>query len=179
MNLQTNDWQTVKAFYDFYNPKIMRGVQNEWVIDPYAWDMGAIRMTPIESWFWQDIRQANAVLYPQYPVAGCFLDFANPVAKVGIECDGHAYHLDKEKDRQRDASDVEIPESINRDDTEHGVNYFTADQLRDYGDRRAAAERNEATRKCDSRSLSLHNDGNHVAANEAHKCGSAIGGDRP
>lgn len=103
MSLTQNNWQLIKEFYDIFGPKILRGVKNEWAIDAYAWDTGLVRMTPIENWFWQDIRQANAVLYPQYPVAGCFLDFANPVAKVGIECDGYAYHLDKEKDRQRDA----------------------------------------------------------------------------
>ncbi len=103
MSLVNNNWQLIKEFYDIFGPKILRGVKNEWAIDAYAWDTGLVRMTPIENWFWQDIRQANAVLYPQYPVAGCFLDFANPVAKVGIECDGYDYHLDKEKDRQRDA----------------------------------------------------------------------------
>jgi len=100
---QMNNWQLIKELYDMFNHRIMRGVKNEWAIDPYAWDTGLVRMTPIENWFWQDIRHANAVMYPQYPVAGCFLDFANPVAKVGVECDGKAYHLDVEKDRQRDA----------------------------------------------------------------------------
>ncbi len=97
-----NNWQAIKDFYDMFNPRIMRCVRNEWAIDAYAWDTGILRMTPIESWFWQDIRQANAVLYPQYPVAGCFLDFANPVAKVGVECDGKAFHQDVMKDQRRD-----------------------------------------------------------------------------
>lgn len=79
------------------------------------------------------------------------------------------------KDRERLAAGVELPESLALNPKNAR---YTLDQLRDYGDRRAAAERNEATRKCDSRSQSLHNDGNHVAANEAHKCGSAIGGAR-
>jgi very-short-patch-repair endonuclease len=99
---EMNNWQLIREFYDMMNPAILKEKSNEWAIDPYAWDTGLVTMTPIESWFWQDIRQANAVFYPQYPVEGFFLDFANPVAKVGIECDGHDYHLDKEKDRERD-----------------------------------------------------------------------------
>jgi hypothetical protein len=72
--------------------------------DPYCWDRtpGVINFTPIEDWLWADIRQCGAVLYPQYPVLNFFVDFANPVAKVAIECDGHAYHLDKAKDAARD-----------------------------------------------------------------------------
>ena len=36
-------------------------------------------------------------------MAGFFVDFANPKAKVAIECDGEAYHRDKAKDAYRDA----------------------------------------------------------------------------
>lgn len=97
-----NNWQMIREFYDIVNPVILKEVRNEWAIDAYAWDTGLITMTPIECCFWQDIREANAVMYPQYPVGGVFLDFANPVAKVGVECDGKAFHLDAEKDRARD-----------------------------------------------------------------------------
>lgn len=84
-------------------PRIMAEKSSEWGIDPYAWDTGLIRMTPIESWLWSDIRAANLVVYPQYPVEGFFIDFANPKAKVAIECDGEFYHRDKAKDAARDA----------------------------------------------------------------------------
>jgi very-short-patch-repair endonuclease len=60
-----------------------------------------IFMTPIEMNFWADCRDQNLVLYPQYPACGYFIDFANPVAKVGIECDGRAYHQDKDADAYR------------------------------------------------------------------------------
>lgn len=43
------------------------------------------------------------------------------------------------KERERLASDVELPKPIERDDTEHAVNYCTIDQARDYGVRCAAA----------------------------------------
>jgi very-short-patch-repair endonuclease len=74
-----------------------------WAMDAYEWDNGMLQMTPIEAWLWHDIRHHNVILYPQYPVGAVFVDFANPVAKVAIECDGAAYHLDKAKDQARDA----------------------------------------------------------------------------
>jgi hypothetical protein len=75
-----------------------------WGCDPYAWDFEcAIRMTPIEAMMWFDIRHLGMVLYPQCPVDRYFVDYANPVARVAIECDGAAYHLDVERDRDRQA----------------------------------------------------------------------------
>ena len=106
-------------------------------------------------------------------------DSAGEVFGVPVEWLERFAALVEQKKLASLASDVSIPEPLMLmvpSAQESAV--LTADQLRDYGDRRAAAERNEATRKCDSRSQSLHNDGNHVAANEAHKCGSAIGGAR-
>ena len=47
------------------------------------------------------------------------------------------------KERQRLASDVELPESLPAMKWHH--NMYTADQLRDYGDRRAAAEQEAVT----------------------------------
>lgn len=101
-DVRMNNWQLIKEFYEMFNPHIMAEKSNEWGIDPYAWDTGLITMTPIERCLWYDIRLANIIMYPQYPVAGFFLDFANPKAKVGIECDGYQFHLDKAKDRVRD-----------------------------------------------------------------------------
>ena len=39
--------------------------------------------------------------YPQYPIGKYFVDFADPVKKIVIECDGKKYHQDKEKDKRR------------------------------------------------------------------------------
>jgi len=97
-----NDWNAIRQFYARNADSIMGEARNEWAIDPYAW-APFIQMTPIEEWLWGDIRAANAVFYPQWPVGGMFVDFANPVARVAIECDGAAYHTDKEKDAARDA----------------------------------------------------------------------------
>jgi len=100
-----NKWDAIREFYSINMPKIMAEKRNEWGIDPYAWDegKGIIFLTPIEQWLWHDIRAVDVVLYPQFPVGRFFVDFANPVAKVAIECDGQAFHLDKEKDAKRDA----------------------------------------------------------------------------
>ena len=103
MIFKPNNWARIRAFYRDYHADIMRAPTNEWAMDPYAWDgEDMIFLTPIERWFWSDIRACDAVLYPQYPVLDFFVDFANPKAKVAIECDGAAYHTDKEKDAARD-----------------------------------------------------------------------------
>jgi hypothetical protein len=102
--LPSNDWSAVRRFYREVEPIILAGPACEWAIGAYDWEeCGGIRMTPIEAWLWADIREANAIFYPQYPVGNFFVDFANPVARVAIECDGYEYHLDKAKDRDRDA----------------------------------------------------------------------------
>jgi hypothetical protein len=90
------------GFYKLANPEIIKAGRNEWGIDPYEVDWTRL-FTPIESWLWHDIRAVDLVLYPQYPVGRYFVDFANPVAKVAIECDGEAFHQDKAKDAERDA----------------------------------------------------------------------------
>lgn len=80
----------------------IEGRRSEWAIDPYAWDHDAgIVLTPIESALWQDIRAEGLVMYPQYPVGRFFVDFANPAARVAIECDGALWHTDAGRDKLR------------------------------------------------------------------------------
>lgn len=98
----TNNWKALREHYAYFYKEIMAEAHNEWAIDPYAWH-GMLHLTPIETWFWADIRECDCVFYPQYPVGRYFIDFANPKAKVGIECDGAEYHKDKAKDAARDA----------------------------------------------------------------------------
>ncbi len=94
-------FQAVFDFYERMNPAILATPKNEWACDAYGWGE-LINMTPIEANFWEHLRNACGVMYPQYPIAGFFVDFANPVARVVVECDGKAYHLDKAKDAARD-----------------------------------------------------------------------------
>jgi very-short-patch-repair endonuclease len=98
----SNNWGSIRKYYDEMNKIILNEKSNDWAIDPYAWEGSGISFTPIEAALWQDIREANAVFYPQYPIHGMFVDFANPVAKVVIECDGAEFHKDKAKDNARD-----------------------------------------------------------------------------
>lgn len=102
MTTNGHNWEMIAQYYAMFTPMILAERSSEWAIDPYAWDTGLIRMTPIETWLWHDIRAENLILYPQYPTEGFFVDFANPAAKVAIECDGREFHLDKEKDAARD-----------------------------------------------------------------------------
>lgn len=111
-----NDWNALRAHYSWATPRILAEKKNEWAVDPYAWDDGKaiMFMTPIEAWLWSDIREASAIFYPQYPVGRVFVDFANPKAKVAIECDGAAFHKDKAKDAARDARLEELGWTVYR-----------------------------------------------------------------
>lgn len=94
--------EAIRRFYDMAWKDIKAAGVSELGIDPYEVDW--IRLfTPIELALWHDIRNADAVLYPQYPVGCYFVDFGNPVAQVAIECDGAKWHQDSDKDvaRQR------------------------------------------------------------------------------
>lgn len=126
-----NQFERALYFYRQQNPAILAAPRNEWAMDPYAWD-GLIHMTPIEKLLWGDIRDANAVFYPQYPVERFFVDFANPVAKVAIECDGAAYHTDVEKDMRRDARLRELGWSVYRITGRECHTEFD-DETREYG----------------------------------------------
>lgn len=102
----SSDWKqslsAIRRFYEIVMPEITEAGRREWGVDPYEVNWPAI-FTPIEDSLWQHIRWEDIVLYPQFPANGFFLDFANPVAKVCIECDGAAFHADKLKDERRDA----------------------------------------------------------------------------
>ena len=69
--------------------------------DPYFMEP-LMQFTPIEAAVWRDIRSLGLPFYPQIPALNYFLDFACPMLKIGIECDGKAWH-DYDLDRARDA----------------------------------------------------------------------------
>jgi very-short-patch-repair endonuclease len=95
------NWEAIRRHYKALTPQILAERKDEWAVDAYTWD-NIIQLTPIEDWLWVQIRSADAIFYPQYPVGRFFVDFANPVARVAIECDGAAFHMDKAKDQRRD-----------------------------------------------------------------------------
>lgn len=96
-------FEAIKRHYAALSPIILAERSNEWAVDAYAWSSPStgIHLSPIEQLLWGDIRQQNMVMYPQYPVGRYFVDFANPVAKVAIECDGAAFHVDAARDASR------------------------------------------------------------------------------
>jgi len=103
MNNMPN-WNRIAQHYA-KAPAEIHSIRDEWVMDPYAWDHDAgISLSPIEQALWHDIREADVVLYPQFPVGRFFVDFGNPAAKVAIECDGVQWHLDWHADSERQAA---------------------------------------------------------------------------
>jgi very-short-patch-repair endonuclease len=67
--------------------------------DPYFMNW---EFTPIEQCVWSDIRTLGVPFFPQIPVLNYFIDFGCPFLKIGIECDGKAWH-DHDLDKARDA----------------------------------------------------------------------------
>lgn len=95
----------IKNHYELLSPHILSLNPKKWV-SPYGYitDWHPI-MSPIEVSTWLAIRSYGKIpLYPQYPIGKYFADFANPVLRIALECDGKAYHLDKEKDEKRDTT---------------------------------------------------------------------------
>jgi very-short-patch-repair endonuclease len=92
---------TIRRTYAYLLPEWMAEYERsgEMRQDPYfmEWDF-----TPIERNVWDDIRNMGLPFYPQIPVLNYFIDFGCPFLKIGIECDGKAWH-DSDLDRARDA----------------------------------------------------------------------------
>lgn len=75
-------------------------LDRERINEPYPVDWTRI-FTPIERDAWHALRHYGVPMRPQYPVGKFFVDFANPVHRIALECDGKAWH-DARKDRARD-----------------------------------------------------------------------------
>lgn len=98
-------YDQIRLHYEWLTPQIIERSERHprtW-ISPYCDIDWMTIFSPIEDMTWQAIRCFGAApFYPQYPVDRFFVDFGNPALKIAIECDGHDYHLDKEKDNKRD-----------------------------------------------------------------------------
>lgn len=94
-------FDALKRYYKLATPAIARFPTYQWAFR--CWEELGLRylLSPIEAAVWDVIRLEGLVLYPQYPVAGYFVDFGHPVAKVAVECDGKQYHKDYQRDRER------------------------------------------------------------------------------
>jgi very-short-patch-repair endonuclease len=95
-------WDFLRDYYAENEAAILEAQPWQWGVPINEIDWRAT-FTPIESAMWDAIRMEGVIFYPQYPQAGFFLDFANPQAKVAIECDGFQWHMDRVKDYERDS----------------------------------------------------------------------------
>lgn len=95
-------WNVIRQLYAYMTPRILNGER----MDPYIIDWLPVFIR-IEYDIWGSIRYLGLPFYPQYPVAGYFVDFADPVRKIAIECDGKAFH-DAKKDSKRDCELMEL-----------------------------------------------------------------------
>jgi hypothetical protein len=99
-------YDNIREHYKYLTPLIYeRSLEHPcaWVA-PYCSSIDWVSIfTPIEYDTWHSIRSHGGIpLYPQYPILKYFIDFANPFLKIGVECDGANFHLDKKKDNDRD-----------------------------------------------------------------------------
>ena len=90
----------IDGYYRAAWPAVKLAPCHRWAIDPYEVDWCAL-FSPIEDAVWFEIRAEGIVLYPQHPIAGFFVDFGHPVARVAVECDGRKFHSDRAKDDER------------------------------------------------------------------------------
>ncbi|WP_253724679.1 endonuclease domain-containing protein [Burkholderia multivorans] len=98
------DWfSALRHNYRLYAAAVERG-EESWAppCDPYVIADWAALFTPIEAAIWSDIRCYGLPFWPQFPVGRFVVDFADPVRKIALECDGAAFH-DRAKDARRDA----------------------------------------------------------------------------
>jgi len=95
-------YAVVQRVYEIVTPRILEAEAGRrgWWISPYFLDWDLL-FTPIERDAWHSLRARGVRRYPQYPVAGVFLDFGNPALRIGLELDGAAYH-DAKQDAARD-----------------------------------------------------------------------------
>lgn len=99
------DWfDALRHNYRLYAAAVERGEATwEPPCDPYIIADWIMLFTPIEQAIWEDIRCYGLPFWPQFPVGRFVVDFADPLRKIALECDGAAYH-DADKDRRRDAA---------------------------------------------------------------------------
>jgi very-short-patch-repair endonuclease len=100
----TDCFDALRHNYRVYGEAVERGIVG-WSdrYDPYVIADWVMIFTPIEAAIWSDIRSYGLPFWPQFPVGRYVVDFADPVRKIALECDGAAYH-DPVKDRARDAA---------------------------------------------------------------------------
>lgn len=84
-------WGAIRALYNTIDT-------NEYEAYPVDWTPV---FSPIEDMAWGEIRAHSLPFWPQYPIGNYFADFADPIKKIVIECDGREFHS-RSKDLARD-----------------------------------------------------------------------------
>lgn len=97
--MNENIRKAIREIYKNYLPILLK--QKPSRIDPYIFPFD-IPMTPIEENVWGDIRNIGLPFFMQVPVGPYFIDFGDPINKIGIEVDGKEFHQDLEKDESRE-----------------------------------------------------------------------------
>jgi hypothetical protein len=114
----TGDWKqqfsAIRHNYRLYAAAVERGEESwGYPCDPSMIAPWPALFTPIEAAVWSDIRYYGAPFWPQFPAGRFMLDFADPVRRIGLECDGAAFH-DARKDHARDGELEELGWQIYR-----------------------------------------------------------------
>ena len=96
-NLDGYSWderEKIREIYGSLNPEEL-GKNNPYMID--------LKFSPIEYQMWWSIKMYWETRYfrPEFPIGKYFADFADPIHKIVIECDGNEFHADLEKDKIR------------------------------------------------------------------------------
>lgn len=84
-------WKAIRKIYETVD-------FSRYTAYPVDW---TLLFSPIESIAWGDIRGYGLPFYPQLPIGRYFADFADPIKKIVIECDGKRFH-NKHRDDLRD-----------------------------------------------------------------------------
>lgn len=84
-------WNAIREIYKLINIR-------EYEAYPVDWTRV---FSPIEDATWGELRGFGLPFFPQYPILEFFADFADPIKKIVIECDGKKFH-NKQKDTVRD-----------------------------------------------------------------------------
>lgn len=105
-------FDALKNFYDGARAEIA-ACPYGWGVDPRAIAWARV-FSPIELAMWEALRSQRVWVYPQFPIGRYFADFAHPAAGLVIECDGAAFHRDRQRDRERQKSIEEMGWSVMR-----------------------------------------------------------------
>lgn len=95
---------TLSEIRNIYQEYAFKEIQEKYpaTIDPYFFDWNKI-LTDVEKLIWEDIRRLCLPFYPKVPIGRYFVDFADPIKKIGIEVDDMKSNRDVIIDEKRES----------------------------------------------------------------------------